>query len=71
MEYLLFLARMIYPTYYFDIYEKIMNKSLEEEALIPIIEKNSSYEIFLKDSFLEISKYAPLERIEWLLQKEL
>ena len=64
-------ARLLYPTYYFDIYEKIMNKSLDEEALIKIIEKNEAYETFLKESYLELTKYAPLERIEWLLKKEL
>ena len=64
-------ARLLYPTYYFDIYEKIMNKQTSEENLLPIIEKNHEYELFLKNSYYEISKYAPLERIEWLLKKEL
>lgn len=64
-------ARLLYPTYYFDLYEKIMNDEVDQEELIPIIEKAPSYEIFLKKAFLEISKYAPIERIEWILKKEL
>ena len=64
-------ARLIYPTYYFDLYEKIMNDSEEESKLLPIIDKVEEYEIFLKEAYLEISKYAPIERIEWLLKKEL
>ena len=64
-------ARLLYPTYYFDLYEEIMNKEEEEEKLIPIIEKANDYEIFLKKAYYEISKYAPIERIEWLLKKEL
>lgn len=64
-------ARLLYPSYYFDIYEKVMNNEMEEEKLIPIIEKNKDYEIFLRDAYFEISKYAPIERIEWLLKKEL
>ena len=64
-------ARLLYPTYYFDLYEEIMNNNLEEEALIPIIEKSEDYEIFLKEAYLEISRYAPIERVEWLLKKEL
>ena len=61
-------ARLLYPTYYFDIYEKIMNNELEEESLIAIIEKSSSYEKFLKDAYYEICKYASIERVEWLLK---
>lgn len=64
-------ARLLYPTYYFDLYEKIMNDEVDQEVLIPIIEKASAYEMFLKKAFLEISRYAPIERIEWILKKEL
>lgn len=59
-------ARLLYPTYYFDIYENIMNKNLEEESLIPIIDKVEAYENFLKQAYYEIAKYAPIERIEWI-----
>lgn len=69
-SYHLLYARLLYPTYYFDIYEKIMNNDEKEDALIPIIEKASDYEIFLRDAYYEISKYGPLERIEWLLAKK-
>lgn len=64
-------ARLIYPTYYFDIYEKVMNDEEDEDALIPIIDKSEAYEIFLQEAYFEISRYAPIERIEWLLKKEL
>ena len=64
-------ARLLYPTFYFDIYEKVINNEEDQEALIPIIEKSKDYEIFLKQAFVEISKYAPIERVEWLLKKDL
>lgn len=64
-------ARLLYPTFYFDIYEKVINNELDEEELIPIIEKSADYEIFLKKAYLEISRYAPIERVEWILKKEL
>ncbi len=63
-------ARLIYPSYYFDIYEDIMNNNGDEERLIPIINKVDDYELFLKQAYLEISKYTNLERIDWLLKKE-
>ena len=64
-------ARLLYPTYYFDLYEQIMNNEENEEKLIPLIEKIDNYEKFLQEAYLEINKYAPIDRIEWLLKKEL
>ncbi|MCM1053746.1 MAG: hypothetical protein NC483_07220 [Ruminococcus sp.] len=64
-------ARLLYPSFYFDIYERVMNNEIEEEKLIPIIDKCHDYEIFLKKAYFEISKYAPITRVEWLLKKEL
>lgn len=60
-------ARLLYPSYYFDIYEQIMNKDKTEEALIPIISKAQEYETFLKEAYFEIIKYAPIEKINWLI----
>ena len=61
-------ARLLYPSYYFDIYEAIMNDLESEEKLIPIIEKADEYEDFLRDAYLEINKYAPIEGIDWLIK---
>ncbi len=69
--YQLLYARLLYPSYYFDIYEKVMEEKIKEEELLKIINKSSSYEKFLKKIFLEISKYAQIEPINWLLKKEL
>mgnify|MGYP006990354650 CR=1 FL=1 len=41
-----------------------MNFEADEEELISVIEKSTNYEIFLADAFQEISKYAPIERVE-------
>lgn len=64
-------ARLIYPSYYFDIYENVMNESGLEEKLLSIIKKVDEYEKFLKSAYKEISKYTNLERIDWILKKEL
>lgn len=69
-SYQLFYARLLYPTYYFDVYEGIMNGKLEEDDLIPIIEKAEAYEEFLKNAYFEINKYAPIDRVEWLLREK-
>ncbi len=61
-------ARLMYPSSYFDIYEDIMNNDGDEEKLIPVIKRIDEYEEFLKNAYLEISKYTNLERIDWLLK---
>lgn len=63
-------ARLLYPSYYFDIYENVMNDLESEEKLIPIIEKADDYEDFLRDAYIEINKYAPIEGIAWILDKK-
>lgn len=68
-SYQMLYARLLYPSYYFDIYEEIMNKEKSESALIPIINKVDEYEEFLKKAYLEISKYAPIEKIDWLIDQ--
>ena len=66
-EYHMLYARLLYPSYYFDLYENIMNNDESEEKLVNIIKKNKEYELFLKNAYLEISKYAPIEKIDWLI----
>lgn len=66
-EYEMLFARLLYPSYYFDVYENVMNKEENEEDLIKIIKRSDDYEIFLKNAYLEISKYAKIEKISWLI----
>ena len=66
-EYSMLYARLLYPSYYFDIYEDIMNKDRNENDLIKIIEKCNLFESFLKTAYLEISKYATIDKIDWLI----
>lgn len=68
--YQLLYARLLFPSFYFDVYEKIMEGELEEKDLLPIINKASDYENFLKDMYLIISKYAPIKRVEWITNKK-
>lgn len=68
--YQMFFARLLYPSYYFDIYESVMNKNSDEEKMIPIIEKANSYELFLKEVYFELSNYAPIDSIDWIVNKK-
>jgi len=46
-EWILFFIRMLYPSYYFDCYEEIINDKIEENNLLKIISKNEEYEKIL------------------------
>lgn len=65
-EYQCFFARMLFPTYYFDVYEKIISLELEEKDLLPIIEKADEYEQLLRRVYAYIANFGVLPEIEWL-----
>lgn len=67
-EYHMFYARLLYPSYYFDIYDSVMNKNISEEELVKIVKRSNDYEYFLKKAYLEMSKYVRLDKIDWLIE---
>lgn len=70
-SYHMLFARLLYPSYYFDLYEDIMNNDTKQENLMKIINKVNEYEEFLYRAYLEISNYVKLEKIDWIIKKEL
>lgn len=65
-EAILFLSRLIYPSYYFDMYEKIYNKNDTEENLKKITKKNTEYEVFLKKIYMYLKQKYDMPQIEFL-----
>ncbi len=63
-------ARLLYPSYYFDLHEKIIEHEAQEDCLLSIIDVVDQYEEFLRKSWLLFREYAPIEPIPWLLKKE-
>ena len=61
----LFIARMIFPTYYFDLYEKIVSQKVAEEELKKIITKVNDYEKILIKIYNHF-KFSNNLQIEWL-----
>lgn len=57
--------RLIFPTYYFDNYEKYLDNYLDEKILINILNKASSYENFLKSFYQYYGERYNLLRIDW------
>ncbi len=62
-------ARLLFPTYYFDVYDKIIINKRPEKDLIKIVNKSTEYEEFLKQFYLYYSKKYTMYRIEWLFDK--
>lgn len=65
-EALEFYTRLLFPSFYFDLYEDILANKKDEKVLLDIIKKTSSYEKWLYDIYIIISKYHNIYIPEWL-----
>ena len=65
-ESILFLSRLIYPSYYFDLYDQIITEKISEEKIYSIIKKNTAYEVFLKKIYIYLKRVYAIPEIEWL-----
>ncbi len=61
-----FFARMLFPSYYFDIYEEIMGGRKKEKDLLKIIHKVSFYENFLFTIYTFMNQYTYITKPEWI-----
>lgn len=65
-ESLLFLSRLIYPSYYFDMYDEIIQEKISEEKILYYIKKSSRYEELLKQTYIYLKNKYLIPEIEWL-----
>lgn len=59
-------ARMIYPSFYFDQYEQILNENENDSKIIEIIKRNDEYEAYLKKIHSIINQLEHIKKIDWL-----
>ena len=59
-------ARIIYPSFYFKLYDEILSKKKEEKELNSIIKRIDEYELYLSNIYLYLRKYYDIPMIEWL-----
>lgn len=64
--YQLLFGRMLYPSIYFDIYDKIINEYESESSLMCIIKRNREYENYLQRIFEAINANVKIKNIDWL-----
>ena len=65
-EHILFFARMLYPTYYYDMLEKIIKNEIEEKEIFKIINKSEEYENIIKKLYKYYKTIINIPIIEWL-----
>lgn len=63
-------GRLLYPTYYFDLFENILNKEREEKELKKIISLSKNYELFLKDLYNNLKIKYNIEPVDWIVNIE-
>ena len=59
-------ARMLFPTYFFDTYERIINNNENEDTILAIISRIDKYECYLREIYEEINKITILKKINWI-----
>lgn len=59
-------ARVLYPSYYFDLYDKIVNEREKTDKMNKIISRIDEYESFLLEIHEIISTFFELPSIDWL-----
>ena len=69
-ECILFIARMLYPTYYFDVIDKIMVSNIDDSILNKIIKKTNSYIKLIGIIFNYFNNYLNMNVpiIEWIIK---
>ena len=59
-------ARLVFPTYFFDIYEGIIEDNKDEKEILNINSFSEEYEFFLDEVYIFLSHYINIPKIEWL-----
>ncbi|MBQ9013221.1 MAG: hypothetical protein IJ094_06625, partial [Bacilli bacterium] len=69
-EYILLISRLLFPTYYFDMYDNIINYNLDEKVMEDIINKTDSYILFIRYILMYIiyQKRVNIPFIEWIIK---
>ena len=72
-EYILFIGRMLFPSYYFDLVDRIIDNNENDIILEGIINKQDEYINFIRDIFNYLIKVKRINipYIEWIIKKNI
>ncbi len=66
----LLMGRLLFPSYYFDLYEQIVNGKENEERILNVLEKIDEFREFLGNLQEKIRKDIKIPMVEWLQTKK-
>lgn len=67
-ELYLFFLRMLFPSFYFDLYINIIDDNLNQKEYDKVISKINDYQKFIKELYWYLKPYANLPDIEWIIK---
>lgn len=62
-------SRIIYPSYYFQIYDSIIKEEIKEEEILKITSRIDDYELYLYEIFSILKKIYNIPEISWLKKR--
>ncbi|MDD4036012.1 MAG: hypothetical protein PHS45_01650 [Bacilli bacterium] len=66
LEYRLLFGRLLFPSFYFDIYDKVIKEEIPEQEIITVVNRINYYEDFLREFYDYIKIKANIPEVEWL-----
>ncbi len=64
----LLMARILYPSFYFELYDAVINGQENETSILKITSRINEYEHYLFDVWKYFHKYYNIQDIEWLFK---
>lgn len=62
-------ARLLYPSFYFDLYDGILSGRNSEKDLNVIINRVSEYEVYLYNMYLYLRRFYDIPMVDWLRKR--
>ena len=69
IDYILLYVRLLYPSFYFDMYEEIINDNRKEDDINKIISLSSSYEELLYEIYILFRRRINILGVDWINSK--
>lgn len=66
----LLISRILYPSFYFYMYEDIIIDEKEEKIILKLIERTDNYELYLLNIISFLKRIYDIEEIKWLKKNE-
>ena len=70
VDYIYFYIRMLFPSFYFDLYDNIVNNKVNEAEILKVTSRINDYELYLRDVFLYFKKYYNVKDVDWIVKKQ-